>query len=150
MKRSYRSTQQAVIGWTLAAAMVVGGVIVLLLPTARHHGGYVIAPVALITAVICARFARSGVDVTGTGVRVTGVFSTTEMEWEEIREFKLSPFGASVVGLKDGRWIGLTGIEQTNLAWLRKITDTPERRMIDELNEILREHAGEGAGSPRS
>jgi hypothetical protein len=73
---------------------------------------------------------------------VTNMLKTTDLEWGQIREFKLSPVGACLIGLKDGRWVALIGIEQTNLAWLTKRRDTPERHMIAELNELLREHAG--------
>jgi hypothetical protein len=140
--RIYRSRSQVVVGWCSAAVMLGVGIVVLLLPTARHHGGYVIAGVAVVAAVGMARFARCGVRVSASGVRVTNMLRTTDLEWGKIREFKLSPVGACLVGLKDGRWIATTGIEQTNWAWLTKRQDTPERRMIAELNEFLREQDG--------
>lgn len=109
-------------------------------PTFRSHGGYVVAVVALVVAAGMVRFARCGVRVSAKRVRVTNMFRTVDLPWEQIREFKLSPVGASLVGLKSGRWVQLTGIEQTNIAFLRKEQDTPERSMIAELNELLREH----------
>lgn len=146
--RVYQSRVQVVIGWCLAAVMVGLGVMVLLLPTARRHGGYVIAGGAFVAAVGLARFGRCGVRVSAGGVRVTNMLRTTDLEWGQIREFKLSPVGACLIGLNDGRWVGMIGIEQTNLAWLTKRRDTPERRMIAELNELLREHGGNSDQSP--
>jgi hypothetical protein len=137
--RVYQSRPQVLFGWCGAAVMVGVGIVVLLLPTAHRHGGYVIAGAAFVAAVGSARFARCGVRVSAGGVRVTNILSTTDLEWSQIKEFKLSPVGACLVGLKDGRWIALIGIEQTNWAWLTKRQDTPERRMIAELNELLRE-----------
>lgn len=139
----YQSRVQVVFGWALAAVMVGVGVVVLILPTAHRHGGYVIAAVAFVAAAGLARFARCGVRVSADSVRVTNMLRTTDLEWGQIREFKLSPVGACQIGLKDGRWVGITGIERTNLAWLKNRQDTPERRMIAELNELLREHDGE-------
>jgi Bacterial PH domain len=140
--RVYQSRPQVLFGWCGAALMVALGVMVLLLPTAHRHGGYVIAAFAFVAAVGLARFARCGVRVSAGGVRVTNMLRTTDLEWDQIREFKLSPVGACLIGLKDGRWVGIIGIEQTNWAWLTKRRDTPERRMIGELNELLREHGG--------
>lgn len=73
---------------------------------------------------------------------------TTDLEWGQIGEFKLSPVGACLIGLKDGTWVGIIGMEQTNWAWLTKRQDTPERHMIAELNELLREHGGNCDQSP--
>ena len=70
------------------------------------------------------------------------MLSTTDLKWGQIREFKLSPVGACLIGLNDGRWVSIIGIEQTNWAWLTNRQDTPERSMIAELNELLREHDG--------
>ncbi len=106
-----------------------------------------IAGAAFLAAVGIARFARCGVHVTASGVRVTNMLSTTDLAWQQIKEFKLSPVGACLIRLKDGRWVSIIGIEQTNLAWLTNRQDTPERRMISELNELLREHAGNSAAS---
>jgi hypothetical protein len=146
--RVYHSSPQVVIGWCGAAVLVALGVVVLLLPKAHHHGGYVIAGAAFVIAVGSARFARCGVRVSAGGVRVTNMLSTTDVEWRQIREFKLSPVGACLIGLKDGRWVSIIGIEQTNLAWLTKRRDTPERRMIAGLNELLREHGGNSDPDP--
>jgi hypothetical protein len=146
--RVYQSRPQVLFGWCGAAVMVVVGIVVLLLPTAHRHGGYVIAGVAFVAAVGLARFARCGVRVSAGGVRVTNMLSTTDLEWGQIREFKLSPVGACLIGLKDGRSVGIIGIEQTNWAWLTKRRDTSERHMIAELNELLREHGGNSDQSP--
>jgi len=88
-----------------------------------------IAAVALLLAFVCARLARCGVRVSAHGVRVTNIFKTTDLEWGEIREFKVSLAGPSQIALKSGRWVGITGIEQTNWAWLTNRHDTPERSM---------------------
>jgi hypothetical protein len=88
-----------------------------------------IAAVALLLALVCARLARCGVRVSAHGVRVTNIFKTTDLEWGEIREFKVSLAGPSQIALKGGRWVGITGIEQTNWAWLTNRHDTPERSM---------------------
>jgi hypothetical protein len=146
--RVYQSRPQVVIGWCGAVVMVALGVVVLLLPTARRHGGYVIAGAAFVAAVGFVRFARCGVHVSAGGVRVTNLLRTTDLEWGQIREFKLSPVGACLIGLNDGTWVALIGIEQTNLAWLTKRRDTPERRMIAELNQLLREHGGNSDQNP--
>ncbi|HTD08367.1 MAG TPA: PH domain-containing protein [Solirubrobacteraceae bacterium] len=138
--RVFQSRPQVLFGWCGAVVMVALTVVVLLLPTARTHGGYVIAAFAFVAAVGSARFARCGVRVSAGGVRVTNMLRTTDLEWDQIREFKLSPVGACLIGLKDGGWVAIIGIEQTNWAWLTKRRDTPERRMIGELNELLREH----------
>jgi hypothetical protein len=130
LDRVYQSKLQVLFGWCGAAVIVGVGVMVLLLPTARRHGGYVIAAFAFVAAAGLARFARCGVRVSANGVRVTNMLRTTDLEWDQIREFKLSPVGACLVGLKDGSWVGIIGIEQTNWAWLTKRRDTPERRMI--------------------
>jgi Bacterial PH domain len=135
--RVYQSRLQVVIGWALSAVAIGIGVVVLLLPTAHRHGGFVIAGVAFLVAVGLARFARCGVRISTSGIRVTNMLRTTDLEWGQIREFKLSPVGACLIGLKDGRWVSIIGIEQTNLAWLTRRQDTPERRMIVELNELL-------------
>jgi Bacterial PH domain len=133
----YQSRPQVLLGWCSAAVMAGVGVMVLLLPTAHRHGGYVIAGAAFAAAVAAARFARCGVRVSASGVRVTNMLRTTDLEWDQIKEFKLSPVGACLIGLNNGRWIALIGIEQTNLAWLTRRRDTPERHMIAELNETL-------------
>jgi hypothetical protein len=146
--RVYQSRPQVLFGWCGAAVMVGVGVMVLLLPTARRHGGYVIAGAAFVAAVGFVRFARCGVRVSAGGIRVTNMLRTTDLEWRQIKEFKLSPVGACLIGLKDGRWVALVGIEQTNLAALTKRRDTPESRMIAELNELLREHGGSSDQSP--
>jgi hypothetical protein len=140
--RVYQSRPQVLFGWCGAALMVALGVVVLLLPKAHRHGGYVIAGAAVVAAVGFVRFARCGVRVSAGGVRVTNMLRTTDLEWDQIREFKLSPVGACLIGLKNGSWVALIGIEQTNLAALTKRRDTPERRMIAELKELLREHGG--------
>jgi hypothetical protein len=141
-ERFYQSGRQGVIAWCGAGFVVAVAVFVLLDPTARHHGGYVIAGVALLIALGMARFARCGVHVTTAGVRVTKLLSTIDLPWDEIREFKLAPVGACLLGLKDGRWVAISGLQQTNLDGLNGREDTPERRMIKELNDLLREHTG--------
>jgi hypothetical protein len=146
--RVYQSRPQVLFGWCSAVVMVALGVVVLLLPTAHRHGGYVIAGVAFVAAVGFVRFARCGVRVSAGGVRVTNMLRTTDLEWGQIREFKLSPVGACLIGLNDGRWVALIGIEQTNLAWLTKRHDTSERHMIAELNQLLREHGGNSDQNP--
>lgn len=146
--RVYQSRLQVVIGWCGAALMVGVGMMVLLLPTARRHGGYVITGIAFVAAVAFARFARCGVRVSAGGIRVTNMLRTTDLEWNQIREFKLSPVGACLIGLNDGRRVGMIGIEQANLAWLTKRRDTPKRRMIAELNTLLRERGGNADESP--
>jgi len=140
--RVYQSRLQVLFGWCGAAAMVGLGLVAVVQPTARSHGGYVIAGVAVVIAAGLGRFARCGVRVSAGGVRVTNMLRTTELEWGQIREFKLSPMGASLIGLNDGRWVGIIGIQQTNWAWLTKRQDTPEKGMIAELNALLREHDG--------
>jgi hypothetical protein len=147
-KRFYQSRRQGILAWNGAAFMVAVAVFVLLVPTARHHGGYVIAGVALLIAVGMARFARCGVHVTTAGVRVTKLLSTIDVRWDEIREFRLAPVGACLLGLKDGRWVAIGGIEQTNLDGMTRRQDTPERRMIEELNDLLREHTGVNSTIP--
>jgi len=146
--RVYQSRPQVLFGWCGAAVMVALGVVVLLLPKAHRHGGYAIAAFAFVAAVGFVRFARCGVRVSAGGIRVTNMLRTTDLEWDQIREFKLSPVGACLIGLKDGRWVGIIGIEQTNWAWLTKRRDTSERHMIEELNELLRERGGNGDQSP--
>jgi hypothetical protein len=117
--RAYQSREQVVIAWIAVVLTVGGGVVVLLLPAAHRHGKYVIAGVAFLVALSVARVARSGVYVSAGGVRVRNVLSTTDLAWEQIREFKLSPVGACLIGLKDGTWVSIIGIEQTNWAWLK-------------------------------
>ena len=146
--RVYQSRPQVLFGWCGATVMMGLGIVVLLLSTAHRHGGYVIAGVAVVIAVGLVRFARCGVRVSAGGVRVTNMLRTTDLEWGQIREFKLSPVGACLIGLKDGSWVALIGIEQTNWAWLTKRQDTPERHMIAELNELLREHGGNSDQNP--
>lgn len=139
--RFYRSRLQVIFGW-LCAVMTVGlSAMVLVLPTARHHGGYVLAPIFLLFATGCVRFARCGVHVTPTGVRVTNMLSSKSLAWQDIEGFELSRFGASVVRLKGGGVVAIVGIEQTNIAGLLKRKNTPERRMIDQLNALLAEHS---------
>lgn len=138
------------IAWICVVLMVGAAAVAVLQPTARSHGGYVIAVIALVGAGGGVRFGRSGVYVSAGGVRVRNVLSTRDLAWEQIREFKLSPVGASLVGLKDGTWVSIIGIEQTNWARLTKRQNTPERGMIEELNELLREHAGNGGAGPAS
>jgi Bacterial PH domain len=142
--RVYQSRPQVLFGWCGAAVMVGLGLVAVVQPTARSHGGYAIAGVAVVIAVGLARFARCGVRVSAGGVRVTNMLRTTDLQWGQIREFKLSPVGACLIGLKDGRWVGIIGIEQTNWAWLTKRQHTPEKGMIAELNGLLREHDGNG------
>lgn len=145
-RRTYRTRQQAVIGWAAAVVTAGVGVVVLLLPAAHRHGKYVIAGAAFVAAVGMVRFARCSVRVSPDGVRVTNLLNTKNLAWGQIREFKLSPVGACLIGLKDGKWVSLTGIEQTNIAWLTKRQNTPERGMIDELNGLLRDHGGDQPG----
>ena len=138
--RVYRSSLQLVAGLGLSVVMVGLAAGCVLQPTARSHGGYVIAAVAIVAAAGMVRFALSGVRVSADGVRVMNMFKTTHLEWQQIREFKLSSVGACVIGLEDGRWVAVIGIEQTNWAALTRRHDTPERRMIEELNELLHQH----------
>jgi len=146
--RTYRTQHQAIIGWALAIFIVGMGVVALVLPTARGHGGYVIAPIALVGAVGMARFALCGVRVSAGGVRVANILHTRDLAWEQVKEFRLSQFGACQIELKDGTWVSIVGIEQSNLAGMAKRQDTPERRMITGLNQLLREHTGGGAQPP--
>lgn len=48
-----------------------------------------------------------------------------------------------MVTLKNGGWVSIIGIEQTNLAWLTKRRNTKATRMIEDLNELLREHTSD-------
>lgn len=134
---------QAVIGW-VGAVLLVGGIVAAawLSPTFRNHGGYIVTVAGLLMAAVSARFARCGVHASRAGIRVTNMLSVTDLTWDQIKEFKLSPVGACLISLTDGKWISITGIEQTNLAWMTNRMDTPERRMIAELNECLRKQRG--------
>lgn len=128
--------------------MVGVGIAVLVITTSRRPGGYVIAGIAFLAAVGFVRFARCGVRTSASGVRVTNMSRTRHLKWGQIQEFKLSPVGACLIGLKDGRWVGIIGIEQTNWAWLTNRHDTPERHMIDDVNQLLREHDGNSGSDP--
>jgi Bacterial PH domain len=138
--RVYRSSLQLVAGLGLSVVMVALAVGCVLQPTARSHGGYVIAVVAIVLAAGMVKFALSGVRVSADGVRVMNVFRTTAVKWEEIEEFRLSTVGACVVMLKDGGAVPIDGIEQTNLEALTRRKNTSERNMIEELNELLQKH----------
>lgn len=147
IQRVYRTTQQHVGGWVLAVIAAGTGMGVLLVPTHGRPDGYVIALVAFAAAVGMVRFARCGVFVTSDGVRVRNMFKTTVLAWGQIKEFRLSPVGPSQISLKNGKWVSIVGIEQTNIAGLTNRQNTRERRMIDELNELLRTHAKSAASS---
>jgi hypothetical protein len=56
--------------------------------------------------------------------------------------------GTCRISLKDGRWVGITGIEQADLAWLTRRRSTPGSRMVKELNDLLREHDGNSNDVP--
>jgi hypothetical protein len=131
-----------VIGWVLAVARVATGVLVLLLPQTHGHGGYVMGAVAFVAAVAAGQFARCGVYVLSGDVRVRNMLRTTELAWEQVKEFKLSQFGACQIALTDGRWVSIIGTEQTNLEGMKRRQNTPARRMIADLNRLLREDAG--------
>ena len=137
----YRSQLQAVVGWICAAIMVALAPVAVADPTARHHGGYVLAVILLLIAVGMVRAARCGVRASATGVRIVNLRGSIDLPWERIDAFELSPYGASRVALKDGRRILLTGIEQSNWAFMTNKRDTQERYMIDELNRLLHKHA---------
>jgi Bacterial PH domain len=143
--RFYRTKQQGVIGWIAAVVTAGGSVVVLVSSTARHHGGYVLAPMGVVLAAGMIRFALCGVLVTLDGVRVRNMFTTTVLAWEQIKEFRLSQFGACQIALKNGKWVAIDGIEQTNIAGLTHRQDTRERGMIDELNALRHEHTGGAA-----
>jgi hypothetical protein len=146
--RVFRTRQQLVIGWIGVLATMGVGVVVLLLPTDGRHGRLVIAAAAFFAAAGIARFAWCGVRVTATGVRVTNMLSNTDLAWDTIREFKISRVGACLVSLNDGRWVSITGIQQTNLAGMIDRQDTPERRMINQLNALLLEHGSRAVQTP--
>ena len=76
------------------------------------------------------------------------MFRTTELEWDQISEFKMSSVGACRIALNDGRWVGMIGVEQTNWAWLTNRRDTREKDMIAELNKLLREYRRNRGQSP--
>jgi hypothetical protein len=71
------------------------------------------------------------------------MFNTTVLAWNQITEFKLSQFGASVIALNSGKSVPIDGIEQTNIAGMTNRQGTREHRMIDELNKLLREHTAD-------
>jgi hypothetical protein len=142
--RVYQTSQQVVAGWVGSLVAASTAIVVLLLPTHDRQGGYLIAAIACLAALGAARFAMCGVRTSPSGVRVRNLFTTTDLAWDEIREFKLSPVGACLIGLKNGAWVSMIGIEQTNFAWLTNRRDTREKHMIDELNQLLREHTSPG------
>lgn len=141
-RRTYRTEHQAVVGWLGAAAMVALGTGISLGPAPSSRGGYEIVAVAILIAIGCARFARCGVYVSAGGVRVRNVLRTTDLAWGQIKEFRLAAAGPCQIALQDGKWISITGIQQTNLQWMTRRQDTPASRMIADLNDVLREHAG--------
>jgi hypothetical protein len=138
--RVYQTRQQVIVGWLGSLIAASAAIVVLLLPTHDRHGGYLIAAIACLAALGAARFAMCGVRTSPAGVRVRNLFTTTDLTWDQIREFKLSPVGACLIGLDNRTWISIVGVEQTNFAWLTNRGDTRENHMIDELNKLLREH----------
>jgi hypothetical protein len=83
------------------------------------------------------RVARCGVYVEDGGVRVLNPLSTVRLRWSEIARFELKPYGACLVKRVQGRSVGIFGIQQTAWAAQRRKADTPEARMIAELNALL-------------
>jgi hypothetical protein len=83
------------------------------------------------------RVARCGVFVEDGGVRVLNPLSTVRLGWSEIARFELKAYGACTLKRVHGRSVGIFGIQQTAWAAQRGRTDTPEARMIAELNALL-------------
>ena len=64
---------------------------------------------------------------------------TVNVRWEEIDKFAVSPQGPCRMKLRNGRTLGITGIQQKNISGRLGTHNTPERRMIDELNALLQQ-----------
>lgn len=145
-RRVFRTRHQFVIGWFGVVTTVGVGAVVLLLPPDGRHGRFVVAAAAFLAAVGVFRFTQCSVRVTATGVRVTNMLSTIDLPWNRIREFEISRIGPCLISLKDGGYVSIVGIQQTNLAGMMDRQDTSERRMIEQLNTLLRdEHAAPDA-----
>jgi hypothetical protein len=141
----YQTRHQRIGGRAGAIAMLGTSVVVVVQPTARTHGGYVLAVIALAAAIGGLRFSRCALHVTGDGVHVVNMLQSVDVRWEEIKAFDLSRIGACSIELLNGRWVSITGIQQQNIAGFLNWQGTRERGMIDELNALLHEHTGRAA-----
>lgn len=106
-----------------------------------------IGVVQILIAFGAVRLVRCGVIASEDGVRVLNQWRTTELRWDEIDLFEFGPRGMSSIRVNDGRTIAMNGIQQKNITTILNKQDTPERRMIGELNALLAEHNQRAAAS---
>jgi hypothetical protein len=139
LPHTYQTGQQRIIGWIVAA--VVLGTAVFTIAGPGGVDGYVTGLVGFLIATASARFAMCRVTANDDGVQVVNTWRTLLLRWEEIDRFEVVPFGACPIRLRNGRTVLMTGIQQKNISGMRGTHDTPERRMIDELNALLHQRS---------
>jgi hypothetical protein len=146
-RRTFQTGHQRIIGWIVFAWLLVMPVVFVVLPH-EGDGVYPAGALSLVVAVGVARFALSRVIASDDGVRVVNVLQAVDLRWEEIDTFELAATGPCQIRLKDGATVAMTGIQQKNISGMLGTQNTPERRMIDELNALLEERGRpEGGGS---
>jgi hypothetical protein len=149
LPRTYRTRHQQVIAWILVCVLLVAAVTFVVVPH-ESNSVYVTGVMSLAAAVGLGRFALCRVIASDDGVRVVNLLQTVQLAWEEIDGFEVAPYGPCQIRLKNGESVSLTGIQQKNISGMLRTQDTPERRMIDELNALLEERvrpAGAGSGA---
>ena len=152
LPRTYQTGHQRIIGWIVALVVLATGVfmIVFSIVGPGHADGCVMGVVAIFLAGGMARFAMCRLIASDDVVQVVNMSETVNLRWEEIDGFEVSAYGPCPIKLTDGRTLRITGIQQKNISGMLGTQNTPERRMIDELNALLKERmrpAGAGSGA---
>ena len=147
LPRTYRTRHQQVIAWILVGVLLVSAVAFVAVPH-QSDSVYVTGVMSIFAAIGLGRFALCRVIASDDGVRVVNLLHTVQLRWDEIDGFEVTPYGPCQIGLKDGKRLSMTGIQQKNISGMLGTQNTPERRMIDELNALLQARSrSTGAGS---
>jgi hypothetical protein len=143
LPRTYQTGHQRIISWILVLVALASGVFIIVFSIVGPPGvdGYVTGVALFLTAAGTARFATCRLIANDDGVQVVNMSETVNLRWDEIDEFKVSAQGPCRMKLTNGRTLGITGIQQKNISGMLGTHNTPERRMIDELNALLQERS---------
>jgi hypothetical protein len=97
-------------------------------------------------------FGRTGLRVTEQGIEIRNPLSRTKITWDRIRGFRIGRHSfmraVCIIDLVDGSSKHAFAIQVPNRSLNRQ--DTRERRMVEELNERLRDHQTERRPEPGS
>ncbi|MCW2984709.1 MAG: hypothetical protein JWR63_2279 [Conexibacter sp.] len=136
-RRVYRSAGTSVM-------LAVGGMILMIILafavyTARHEPAvfFLVAIYGPVALFFTFRLPRCGVYIEDDGIRILNVFTSTRLRWNEIAGFEVRSYGLARVTRVRGPAVAVFGIQQSALVAWRRLRDTEETRMIDDLNALV-------------